>query len=84
MDLQKTYDGINREALWQVLKIYYVGGKILNGIKSIYVSNLVYVRVKGGESKCFRIVSGVKKDYIMPTWLLNLYMDTILKEVKMR
>ena len=35
MDLQQAYDRINREALWQVLRIYGVGGRLLNGIKSI-------------------------------------------------
>ena len=27
MDLEKTYDRVNREALWQVLRMYDVGGK---------------------------------------------------------
>ena len=40
MDLEKAYDRVNREALWKVLRMYYVGGKLLNGIKSIYVNSL--------------------------------------------
>ena len=39
MDLEKTYDRVNREALWQVLRMYNVGGELLNGIKSIYVNS---------------------------------------------
>ena len=35
MDLEKAYDRVNREALWQVLRMYDVGGKLLNGIKSM-------------------------------------------------
>ena len=35
MDLEKVYDRVNREALWQVLRMYDVIGKLLNGIKSI-------------------------------------------------
>ena len=34
-DLEKAYDRINREALWQVLRMYD-GGKLLNGIKSMF------------------------------------------------
>ena len=49
MDLEKVYDKVNREALWQVLRMYDVGDKLLNGIKSMYVSNLAYFRVKGGD-----------------------------------
>ena len=32
------------------------GGKLLNGIKSMYIDSLACVRVKGGESKWFRKV----------------------------
>ena len=49
IDLEKAYDRVNREALWQVLRMYDVGGKLLSGIKSMYVDSLACVRVKGGE-----------------------------------
>ena len=36
MDFEKAYDRVNREALWQVLRMYDVGGKLLSEIiKSI-------------------------------------------------
>ena len=34
MDLDKLYYNINRKALWLVLKMYDVSGKLLNGIKT--------------------------------------------------
>ena len=37
-DLEKASDRINRETLWHILRMYDVGGKLLNGIKSMYVS----------------------------------------------
>ena len=48
MDLEKAYDRVNREPLWEVLRMYDVGGKLFNDIKSIYVNS---VRVKG----CVRV-----------------------------
>ena len=57
--LEKAYDKGNKEALWQVLRIYD-GHKLLSGIKSMYVGSSAYVRVKWGESKLFRIDSGVR------------------------
>ena len=48
-----------------VLRMYDVGAKLLNGIKSMYVNSLDCVRVKGGESECFRIDSGVRQGSIM-------------------
>ena len=34
IDLEKVYNRINRESLWQMLRMYDVGGKLLSGIKS--------------------------------------------------
>ena len=42
IDLEKAYDRVNRKALWQVLRMYHVRGKLLGGIKSIYVDSLVF------------------------------------------
>ena len=41
------------------------------------------LRVKGGESEWFRIESGVRQGCIMSPWLVNVYMDGVMKEVKM-
>ena len=45
MDLEKVYDRVSRIALWQVLRTYDMGGKLLNGIKNMHVDSLVCVRV---------------------------------------
>ena len=83
MDLENAYDRVNRKALWQVLRMMYdVGGKLLNGIKSIYVNNLVCVKVKGGDSECFRINSGVRLGCIVSPWIFNVYIDVVMKELK--
>ena len=51
MDLEKAYDRINREVLRQVMRMYDVDGKLLNGIKRMYVNSLACVRAKGGENE---------------------------------
>ena len=84
MDSKKAYERVSREALWQqVLRMYDVGGNLLNGIKSVYVNSLAFVRVKGGKSECFRIDSAVKQVCIMSPWHFNVYMDTVMKKLKM-
>ena len=37
MDMEKGYDRVSSEASWQVLKMYDVGGKLLNEIKSMHI-----------------------------------------------
>ena len=49
INLENTYDIVNMEALWQVLRMYDVDGKLLNTSKSMYVKNLVYGMVKMGK-----------------------------------
>ena len=43
-----------------------MGGKLLNGIKGIYFNSLACVRVKGGESECFKINGGVRQGVSCP------------------
>ena len=59
IDLEKAYDSVNGEAMWQVLRMYDVVGKLLGGIKSMYVDSLACFILKGRESKWFRIDKGV-------------------------
>ena len=80
MDLEKAYNRVNREVLCQILRKDDVNGKLLNAIKSMYVNSLACVRVKGGESECFRINSGVRQVCIMYPWLFNVYMEAVVKE----
>ena len=47
--MEKAYNRVNREALWQVLRMYDVVFKILNGIKSMHVDSSACIRVKGGR-----------------------------------
>ena len=41
------------------------------------------VRAKGVVSECFKINSGVRQEFIMSPWHFNVYMDAVMKEVKM-
>ena len=39
----------------------------------MYLNSPAFVRVKGGENKCFRIDSGLKQGCIMSNWLPKVY-----------
>jgi len=82
MDLEKAYDRIDWTALWDVLKVYGVGGKLLNGIKAFYKDANACVRVNGEMSDSFRIQMGVRQGCVMSPWLFNLYMDGVIREMK--
>ena len=68
MNLEKAYDTVNRQALWQVLRMYDVGGKLLSGLR-VYVTSLACVRVK----VCFRSDSGDTRLCHVPSALQCVY-----------
>ncbi len=37
MDLGKAYDRVNWEVMWDVLRVYGVGGRLLDGVKAFYI-----------------------------------------------
>ena len=55
----------------------------MSEINSIYVDSSSCVRLKGDESERCMIDSGVRQGCIMSPWLFNVYMDAVMKEVKM-
>ncbi len=60
MDLEKAYDRVDREALWNVLRIYGVGGQLLKGIQAFYREANACVRVGGKFSESFAVEVGVE------------------------
>ena len=44
----------------------------------MYVDSSACVRVKGGESKRFRMDSEVRQGRIMSPWMFNVYMDGVM------
>ena len=83
IDLEKAYDRVYSEVLWQVLRMYDVWGKILSVIKRMHVDSSFYVRIKGCENERFRIDSGGREGCIMYPWIFNVNMNGVMKKVKM-
>ena len=81
MDLEKAYDKVDRGALWKVLRLYGVGGKLLNAVKSLYALSKACVRVGSEVSEWFLVKVGLRQGCVMSPWLFNLYIDGVVREV---
>ena len=77
-DLEKAYDRVDRDAMWNVLRLYGIGGRLLQGVKSLYVGSKACVRV-GNEVRV-----GLRQGCVMSPWLFNLYTDGVVREVNAR
>ena len=84
MDLEKAYDRVDRSAMWQVMRIYGIGGKVLRSIMSFYDEGKACVRVGGVVSDSFEVTVGLRQGCVMSPWMFNLYMDGVVREVNAR
>ena len=84
MDLEKAYDRVDRGALWRMLSLYGVGGKLLSAVKSFYVDSRACVRVGDQVSDSFQVKVGLRQGCVMSPWLFNVFMDGVVREVNIR
>ena len=61
MDLEKAYDRVDREAMWDVLRLYGIGGKLLRAMQSFYVDSRACVRVGNEVSDWFPVKVGLRQ-----------------------
>ncbi len=73
--LEKACDRVDREALWNILKIYGVGGQLMEGIKAC-------VKVNEELNDRFAVGLGVRQECVMSPWLFNIFMDKCMREMK--
>ena len=77
------YDTIDRHGMWQMLRVYGVGGRLLKAVQSFYV-DCRCVRVGNDMSEWFLVNVGLSHGCVMSPWLFNVYMDGVVREVNVR
>jgi hypothetical protein len=80
IDLKKAYDIVDRQAMWETL-MYGVGGNVLRLIKTRYKESMVCVRIGEGLGRKFRVDMGLRQGCVMSTWLFNIFIDGVVREV---
>ena len=82
MDLEKAYERIDRRGMWQMIRVYGLGGKLLKAVQSFYVESRAFVGVGNGVSEWFLVNVGLRLGCVMSPWLFNVYMDSSRGECK--
>ena len=55
MDLEKAYDGDDREAMWRVLSMYGINGQLLKAVQSLYEKGEACISVCREEGEWFDV-----------------------------
>ena len=82
MDLEKAYDRVDRQGLWECLRMYGIGGRLLEAVRSFYRGSTAKVRINGNCSESFEVAFGLRRGCVMSSWLFNINMDGVVREVK--
>ena len=80
LDLEK----IDSDAMWNVLRLYGIGGRLLREVKSLYVGSKACVRVGNEVSEWFPMRVGLRQECVMSPWLFNLHIDGVVREVNVQ
>ena len=78
IDLKAAFDSLDRESLWNILKIIGTPQKIIDIITMLYTSTKSMVRVNGSLTEPFTISSGVRQGCVLAANLFNTATDRIL------
>src|ERR1700755_921276 len=91
MDLEKAYDRVDSNKLWDVLREYEIEEKVIEGIRSLYRNSIACVRINRMETAFFDVNNGLRQVCVMSPGLLNLFINKVVrlmeregKGVKMR
>ena len=66
------------------MRLYGIGGRLLRGVKSLYVGSKACVRAGNEVSEWFPVRVGLRQGCVMSPWLFNLYIDGVVREVNAR
>ena len=78
IDLTKTFDTVNREALWSVLLKLGCPRKFTTLIRLFHDNMTGQVLLNGEHSNTFAISNGVKQGCVLATVLFNLFFTQVL------
>ena len=62
--------------------MYGANGMLMNAAKSFYAEGEACVRVCRNENEWFAVEVGLCQGCVMLPWLLNMFMDGIMKEIR--
>ena len=82
VDLKKAFDSVDRDLLWLRLGHYGISGKFLDLIKCLYRDTEYCVRVNDTVTEPFPVTSGVKQGCLLSPTLFNLFINSLIEEIK--
>ena len=85
VDLQKAYDSVDRELLWQVLARAGIPEAMIEVIRQFHDGMKARVRMDNGElSEWFEVTQGLRQGCVLSPLLFNIFFAAVLEVVLVR
>ena len=79
IDLQKAYDSVDRELLWQALTCLGLPAKMLTVIRQFHEGKRACVRIDDGEySESFDFTLGLRRGCVLSPLLFNVFLAAVI------
>ncbi|RUM94525.1 MAG: hypothetical protein DSZ28_02740, partial [Thiothrix sp.] len=82
IDFRKAFDSVNRKALWKLLDVCGIRGKLVAVLKSMYDCVSCCVRCSEGLSEYFECPNGVKQGCKCSPLLFSIVINAVALEIK--
>ena len=79
VDFKKAFDSINREKMFEILKLYGIPDKIILAIRALYTSTKAKVVSPDGDTEMFDIHADVLQGDTLAPFLFILVLDYVLR-----
>ena len=65
--------------MWNILRLFGIGGRLLQGVKSLYVGSKACIRVGNGVSEWFPVRMGLRQGCVIVA--VQFVIDGVVREV---
>ena len=79
VDFSKAFDSVNREQMFEILKLYGIPTAIIDAIKVLYSNTRSSVLTPDGETEPFDIISGILQGDTLAPFLFIIVIDYIMR-----
>ena len=84
IDIEKAYDSVPRQLVWEVLRRKQVNRAEVQMIKAMYKNCVSSVKTRIGETNWFKVETGLRQGSVLSPILFIIVMDEIHKIIKKR